>query len=66
MIGGLSELCSKVYVRWAEGSMRGVGGLFDIVEMLSQLVGRDFCDEYERSDMSSKNKLRCGERNIWG
>ena len=27
----------EVYIRWAEGSMRGVGGLFDIVEMLSQL-----------------------------
>ena len=37
MFGGLSDVCMEIYIMWAEGSMRGVGALFDIVEMLFQL-----------------------------
>ena len=37
MFGGFSGFGMEIYIRWAEGSKRAVGGLFDIVERLSQL-----------------------------
>ena len=36
-VGRLSEVWREVSIICAEGSMQGIGGLYDSVEMLSQL-----------------------------
>ena len=60
-------MCMEIYIMWAGGSMRGVGVMFDIVEMLPQLgTEGPSTVNGEIFHMSSKNKLRCGERNILG